>query len=172
MLARMTLLTGDDRRRRRARGVVVQPARQRKIIHVDMDAFYASVEQRDDPELRASLSPLADRASAVSSRRRAMKRENSACVGDAVRHRQTKCPDLIFVKPRFDAYKEVSRQIRVIFAEHTPIIEPLSLDEAYLDVTENLQGIVSATEIAEAIRVKIRMRPASQPPRASHTTSS
>jgi DNA polymerase-4 len=66
------------------------------------------------------------------------------------------CPDLIFVKPRFDAYKTVSLQIREIFAEHTPVIEPLSLDEAYLDVTENLQGIATATEIAEMIRAKIR----------------
>jgi DNA polymerase-4 len=68
-----------------------------------------------------------------------------------------KCPDLIFVKPRFDVYKEVSLQIRAIFAEHTPIIEPLSLDEAYLDVTENLQGIASATEIAERTKTKIRV---------------
>ena len=66
------------------------------------------------------------------------------------------CPDLIFVKPRFDVYKAVSLQIRAILAEHTPLIEPLSLDEAYLDVTENLQGIASATEIAEAIRAKIK----------------
>jgi nucleotidyltransferase/DNA polymerase involved in DNA repair len=67
-----------------------------------------------------------------------------------------KCPDLIFAQPRFDVYKEVSLQIRAIFAEHTAIIEPLSLDEAYLDVTENLQGIASGTEIAEQIRAKIR----------------
>src|SRR2546421_10345841 len=67
-----------------------------------------------------------------------------------------KCPDLIFVAPRFDGYKEVSLQIRAIYAEHTPLIEPLSLDEAYLDVTENLQGIASATEIAELIRAKIK----------------
>jgi DNA polymerase IV len=67
-----------------------------------------------------------------------------------------KCSDLIFVKPRFDAYKAISLQIRKIFAEYTPIIEPLSLDEAYLDVTENLKGIVSATQIAEEIRAKIR----------------
>jgi DNA polymerase-4 len=67
-----------------------------------------------------------------------------------------KCPDLIFVKPRFDVYKEISLQIRAIFAEHTPIIEPLSLDEAYLDVTENLQGIATATEIARLIRAKIQ----------------
>jgi DNA polymerase-4 len=67
-----------------------------------------------------------------------------------------KCPDLIFVKPRFDAYKAISLQIREVFAEYTPIIEPLSLDEAYLDVTENLKGITSATRIAEEIRTKIR----------------
>src|SRR5262249_22858140 len=67
-----------------------------------------------------------------------------------------KCPDLFFVKPRFDAYKAISLQIREIFATYTPVIEPLSLDEAYLDVTENLNGIVSATQIAEEIRAKIR----------------
>ena len=67
------------------------------------------------------------------------------------------CPELIFVKPRFDVYKAVSLQIRAIFADHTPLIEPLSLDEAYLDVTENLQGITSATEIADAIRARIRL---------------
>ena len=67
-----------------------------------------------------------------------------------------RCPDLIFVTPRFDVYKTVSFQIREIFAEYTPIIEPLSLDEAYLDVTENLKGIASATRIAEDIRAKIR----------------
>ena len=67
-----------------------------------------------------------------------------------------KCPDLIFVKPRFDVYKAVSQQIRAIFAEYTPLIEPLSLDEAYLDVTENLKGIASATQIAEEIRARIR----------------
>jgi DNA polymerase-4 len=67
-----------------------------------------------------------------------------------------KCPELIFVEPRFDVYKEVSLQIRAIFAKHTPVIEPLSLDEAYLDVTDNLYGIASASEIAELIRAKIR----------------
>jgi DNA polymerase-4 len=69
-----------------------------------------------------------------------------------------KCPELIFVKPRFDVYKEVSLQIRVILAEYTPVVEPPSLDEAYLDVTENLQGIASATEIAEQIKAKIRLK--------------
>jgi len=141
----------------RARGVVVQPARQRKIIHVDMDAFYASVEQRDNPELRGK--PVAvggsrERGVVAAASYEARKFGVRSAMPSVTAKR--KCPDLIFVKPRFDAYKEVSRQIRVFFAEHTPIIEPLSLDEAYLDVTENLQGIVSATEIAEAIRVKIR----------------
>ena len=129
----------------------------RKIIHIDMDAFYASVEQRDDPELRGK--PVAvggsrERGVVAAASYEARKFGVRSAMPSVTAKR--KCPDLIFVKPRFDAYKEVSRQIRVIFAEHTPIIEPLSLDEAYLDVTENLQGIVSATEIAEAIRVKIR----------------
>jgi hypothetical protein len=81
------------------------------------------------------------------------------------------CPDLIFVKPRFEVYKAVSQQIREIFAEHTLIIEPLSLDEAYLDVTENLQGIPLARDVAFAIRAKIRKLPASTHPPASPTTS-
>jgi DNA polymerase IV len=76
--------------------------------------------------------------------------------GDALNHAKRKCPDLIFVKPRFDAYKTISLQIQEIFAEYTPVIEPLSLDEAHLDVTENLKGIVSATQIAEEILAKIR----------------
>ena len=83
-----------------------------------------------------------------------------------------KCPELIFVMPRFDIYKAVSRQIREIFAEHTPLIEPLSLDEAYLDVTENLQGIASATEIAEQIGRKSASRPGSRRPPAFRITSS
>src|SRR2546427_3201661 len=130
---------------------------QRKIIHVDMDAFYASVEQRDNPALRGK--PVAvggSRARGVVAAASYEARKfgvRSAMPSVTARR---KCPDLIFVKPRFDVYKEVSLQIRAIFAEHTPIVEPLSLDEAYLDVTENLQGIASATEIAERIRAKIR----------------
>jgi DNA polymerase-4 len=145
--------TGADWRERGG----VELARQRKIIHIDMDAFYASVEQRDNPELRGkpvavggSLERGVVAAASYEARRFGV---HSAMPSVTAKRR---CPDLIFVKPRFDAYKEVSRQIRVIFAEHTPIIEPLSLDEAYLDVTENLKGIASATEIAEAIRAKIR----------------
>src|SRR5499427_453863 len=130
---------------------------QRKIIHVDMDAFYASVEQRDNPALRGK--PVAvggSRARGVVAAASYEARKfgvRSAMPSVTARR---KCPDLIFVEPRFDVYKKVSLQIRAIFAEHTAVIEPLSLDEAYLDVTENLQGIASATEIAERIRAEIR----------------
>jgi DNA polymerase-4 len=131
--------------------------RQRKIIHIDMDAFYASVEQRDNPELRGK--PVAVGGSrergvvaAASYEARAFGVRSALPSVTAKR----RCPDLIFVTPRLDIYKAVSLQIREIFAEYTPIIEPLSLDEAYLDVTENLKGIASATEIAEDIRAKIR----------------
>jgi DNA polymerase-4 len=134
----------------------VEPARQRKIIHIDMDAFYASVEQRDNPELRGK--PVAvggsrERGVVAAASYEARKFGVRSAMPSITAKRQ--CPDLIFVMPRFDAYKAVSLQIREIFAEHTPVIEPLSLDEAYLDVTENLQGIATATEIAEQIRAKI-----------------
>jgi DNA polymerase-4 len=137
--------------------VAASPARQRKIIHVDMDAFYASVEQRDNPELRGK--PVAvggsrERGVVAAASYEARKFGVRSAMPSVTAKRN--CPELIFVKPRFDAYKVVSLQVRAIFAEHTPLIEPLSLDEAYLDVTENLQGIASATEIAEAIRAKIR----------------
>jgi DNA polymerase IV len=131
--------------------------RPRKIIHVDMDAFYASVEQRDNPELRGK--PVAvggsrERGVVAAASYEARKFGVRSAMPSVTARR--KCPDLIFVKPRFDVYKEVSLQVRAILAEHTPIVEPLSLDEAYLDVTDNLQGIASATEIAERIRAKIR----------------
>jgi len=131
--------------------------RPRKIIHVDMDAFYASVEQRDNPDLRGK--PVAvggprERGVVAAASYEARKFGVRSAMPSVTARR--KCPDLIFVKPRFDVYKEVSLQIRAIFAEHTAIIEPLSLDEAYLDVTENLQGIGTGTEIAEQIRAKIR----------------
>ena len=136
--------------------VVASPARQRKIIHVDMDAFYASVEQRDNPELRGK--PVAvggsrERGVVAAASYEARKFGVRSAMPSVTAKRN--CPDLIFVKPRFDVYKAVSLQVRAIFSEHTPLIEPLSLDEAYLDVTENL-GITSATEIAEAIRARIR----------------
>jgi DNA polymerase-4 len=135
----------------------VEPARQRKVIHIDMDAFFASVEQRDNPELRGKpvvVGGASERGvvAAASYEARAFGVRSAMASVTARR----KCPELLFVKPRFEVYKEVSGQIRDIFAEYTPLIEPLSLDEAYLDVTDNLKGIASATEIAEQIRAKIR----------------
>jgi DNA polymerase-4 len=133
------------------------PARQRKIVHIDMDAFFASVEQRDNPELRGK--PVAvggSRERGVVAAASYEAREFGVRSAMASVTAKRKCPNLIFVKPRFDVYREVSLQIRTIFAEYTPIIEPLSLDEAYLDVTENLKRVASATQIAEEIREKIR----------------
>jgi DNA polymerase-4 len=147
--------------------------RPRKIIHIDMDAFYASVEQRDNPALRGK--PVAVGGSrergVVAAASYEARRFGVRSAMPSVTARR-KCPDLIFVTPRFDVYKAVSLQVRAIFSEYTAIIEPLSLDEAYLDVTENLQGIASATEIAEQIRSKIRAETNSQRPRVSRTTSS
>jgi len=141
----------------RAEGFSGEAGRSRKIIHIDMDAFYASVEQRDNPELRGK--PVAvggsrERGVVAAASYEARKFGVHSAMPSITAKR--KCPDLIFVKPRFDAYKAISLQIREIFAEFTPVIEPLSLDEAYLDVTENLKGIVLATQIAEEIRAKIR----------------
>ena len=137
--------------------MVTDPAEIRKIIHVDMDAFYASVEQRDNPELRGK--PVAVGGSskrgvvaAASYEARAFGVRSAMPSVTALRQ----CPDLIFVKPRFEAYKAVSRHIREIFARHTDVIQPLSLDEAYLDVTHDKQGIGSAVKIAKAIRAAIR----------------
>ena len=132
-------------------------ARQRKIIHIDMDAFYASVEQRDNPELRGK--PVAvggsrERGVVAAASYEARAFGVRSAMPSVTAKRQ--CPDLIFVKPRFEVYTAISQQIRAIFAEHTPIIEPLSLDEAYLDVTENLQEIPFARDIALAIRAKIK----------------
>src|SRR5438105_5101668 len=138
-------------------GVVASLAPQRKIIHVDMDAFYASVEQRDNPELRGKAVAVGgsrERGVVAAASYEARKFGVRSAMPSVTAKRN--CPDLIFVKPRFDVYKAVSLQVRAILAEHTPLVEPLSLDEAYLDVTENLQGIASATEIAETIRARIR----------------
>lgn len=129
----------------------------RKIIHVDMDAFYASVEQRDHPEYRGKPvvvggSPKSRGVVCTASyeARRFGVHSAMAC-SQAYRL----CPHAIFVRPRFDAYKAVSQQIRQIFLSVTELVEPLSLDEAYLDVTENLLGEPSATRIAQAIRRRI-----------------
>jgi DNA polymerase-4 len=136
---------------------IADDGRIRKIIHVDMDAFYASVEQRDNPDLRGK--PVAvggsrERGVVAAASYEARKFGVRSAMPSITAQRQ--CPDLIFVKPRFEVYKAVSQQIRAIFAEHTPIIEPLSLDEAYLDVTENLQNIPLARDIALAIRARIK----------------
>ncbi len=128
----------------------------RKIIHVDMDAFYASVEQMDNPELKGK--PVAvggggDRGVVAAASYEARKfGVRSAMSGFQARKN---CPDLIFVKPRFDRYKEISKQIRAIFHRYSDLVEPLSLDEAFLDVTENKIQHPSATQIAANIRHEI-----------------
>jgi DNA polymerase-4 len=128
----------------------------RKIIHVDMDAFYASVEQRDDPALRGRPLAVGGRtgrgvvAAASYEARRFGVRSAMPSV-TALR----RCPELVFVPPRFDVYRAVSQQIRAIFLDYTPLVEPLSLDEAYLDVTENLRELPSATATAAEIRARI-----------------
>lgn len=131
----------------------------RKIIHVDMDAFYASVEQRDDPELRGKPiavggSQLRGVVAAASYEARKYGVRSAMPSVTAIK----KCPDLIFVKPRFDVYNQVSNQVRSIFQEYTDLIEPLSLDEAYLDVTENKMNMAFAMDVANEIRQKIRER--------------
>jgi DNA polymerase-4 len=136
---------------------VVEPARLRKIIHIDMDAFYASVEQRDDPELRGK--PVAvggsrERGVVMAASYEARRFGVKSAMPSVTAKRR--CPELIFVKPRFEVYRAVSHQIREFLAAYTPFVEPLSLDEAYLDVTQNLKAMSSATEIAEEIRARIR----------------
>jgi DNA polymerase-4 len=131
----------------------------RKIIHVDMDAFFASVEQRDNPELRGkpvAVGGSGGRGVVAAASYEARKFGVRSAMPSVTAKRL--CPDLIFVKHRFDAYKEASRQIRAIFEHHTPHVEPLSLDEAFLDVTEDKLGIGSATRIAELIRQEIRAK--------------
>ncbi len=135
----------------------VAPTSHRKIIHIDIDAFYASVEQRDNPDLRGkpvAVGGSAERGVVAAASYEARKFGVRSAMASVTAERQ--CPDLIFVRPRFEVYKSISLQIRDIFAEHTAIIEPLSLDEAYLDVTENLQGIPLARDVALRIREKIK----------------
>ena len=134
-----------------------QPSAPRRIIHIDMDAFYASVEQRDDPSLRGV--PLAVGGSrergvvAAASYEARRFGVHSAMPSVTARRR---CPELVFVRPRFEVYQAVSRQVHAIFARYTPLIQPLSLDEATLDVTAPLLDRGSATAIAEEIRAAIR----------------
>ena len=130
---------------------------QRKIIHVDMDAFYASVEQLDNPELRGkpvAVGGTSDRGVVSAASYEARKFGVRSAMSSVIAIQN--CPDLIFVKSNFKRYHEVSNQIRKIFYEFTDKVEPLSLDEAYLDVTENKKGNPSATLIAEEIRKKIK----------------
>jgi DNA polymerase-4 len=128
----------------------------RKIIHVDMDAFYASVEQRDDPSLKGK--PVAvgggHRGVVTAASYEARPFGVRSAMPSVTAKRR--CPDLIFVKPRFDVYRSVSQQIRAIFFDYTDLVEPLSLDEAYLDVTEDRHSLGSARAIAETIRRRIR----------------
>lgn len=132
------------------------PSQIRKIIHIDMDAFYASVEQLDNPELKNK--PLAVggsekrgvvAAASYEARKFGVRSAMSGILAKKL------CPDLIFVKPRFDRYKEISKQIKNLFFQYTDLVEPLSLDEAYLDVTNNKKGNPSATLIAQEIRNQI-----------------
>ena len=133
-----------------------EPIQNRKIIHVDMDAFYASVEQLDNPELRGK--PIAvggseHRGVVSAASYEARKFGVRSALSGALAKKY--CPELIFVRPRFDRYKEISNKIRKIFYDYTDLVEPLSLDEAYLDVTENKKGNPSASLIALEIRNRI-----------------
>jgi DNA polymerase-4 len=129
----------------------------RKIVHVDMDAFYASVEQRDDPELQGKPVVVAWKgkrsvvcAASYEARRFGVRSAMPAITAERL------CPDAIFLPPDFTRYKAVSRAVREIFQRHTDLIEPLSLDEAYLDVTENKMQLPTATRVAKLIREQIR----------------
>ena len=129
---------------------------QRKIIHIDMDAFYASVEQMDNPALKGK--PIAvggneNRGVVSAANYEARKFGVRSALSGVLAKKY--CPELIFVRPRFDRYKEISKQIQSIFHEYTDLVEPLSLDEAYLDVTHNKKGNPSATLLANEIRARI-----------------
>lgn len=128
----------------------------RKIIHVDMDAFYASVEQMDNPELKGK--PIAvggneTRGVVSAASYEARKFGVRSAISGVLAKKY--CPELIFVRPRFDRYKEISRKVQAIFYDYTDLVEPLSLDEAYLDVTQNKKGNPSASLIAQEIRQRI-----------------
>lgn len=131
------------------------PDFNRRIIHIDMDAFFASVEQRNNPELRGKAVAVGGGkrgvVAAASYEARKYGVHSAMPSGLALK----KCPHIIFVKPRFSVYKEVSMQIMDIFKQYTDLVEPLSLDEAYLDITENQRGFKTAKEAANAIRKDI-----------------
>ena len=129
----------------------------RKIVHIDMDAFYASVEQRDDPQLRGKPVVVAwlGNRSVVCAASYEARRFGIRSAMPAVRAERL-CPEAVFVPPDFPRYRAVSRVVREIFKRHTDLVEPLSLDEAYLDVTENMTGLPTATRVARAIRAQIR----------------
>ncbi|PZX95156.1 DNA polymerase IV [Flavobacterium aquariorum] len=133
-----------------------EPLPHRKIIHIDMDAFYASVEQMDNPELRGK--PIAvggaeNRGVVSAASYEARKFGVRSAISGVLAKKN--CPELIFVRPRFDRYKEISKKIHKIFRDYTDLIEPLSLDEAYLDVTKNKKGNPSASLLAQEIRERI-----------------
>ena len=130
--------------------------RARKIIHIDMDAFYASVEQRDNPDLKnrpVAVGYPAKRGVVAAASYEARRFGVRSAMPSTVAMRR--CPELVFVPPRFEVYRAVSQQIHAIFKDYTPLVEPLSLDEAYLDVTDNLNGIATAWETAKEIRARI-----------------
>jgi DNA polymerase IV len=134
-----------------------QPSVVRRIIHIDMDAFYASVEQRDNPSLRGlpvAVGSARERGVVAAASYEARRFGVRSAMPSVTARR--KCPDLVFVPPRFDVYRAISQQIHAILARYTPLIQPLSLDEAYLDVTTPLVDRGSATAIAEEIRAAIR----------------
>jgi DNA polymerase IV len=129
----------------------------RKIVHVDMDAFYASVEQRDDPQLRGKPVVVAWRGnrSVVCAASYEARKFGVRSAMPSVRAERL-CPTAVFLPPNFPRYRAVSREVREIFRRHTDLIEPLSLDEAYLDVTENKTSLPTATQVARTIRKQIR----------------
>jgi DNA polymerase IV len=130
--------------------------RTRKIIHIDMDAFYASVEQRDAPALKGrpvAVGHPAKRGVVTAASYEARRFGVRSAMPSTIAMR--KCADLVFVPPRFEVYRAVSRQIHAIFKDYTPLVEPLSLDEAYLDVTDNLSSGVTAGGTAKEIRKRI-----------------
>src|SRR5437667_9413418 len=132
--------------------------RVRKIVHIDMDAFYASVEQRDDPQLRGKPVVVAWRGnrSVVCASSYEARRFGVRSAMPAVRAERL-CPNAVFLPPDFPRYRVVSRQVHEIFKRHTDLIEPLSLDEAYLDVSDNKTGLPTATQVARTIREQIRV---------------